>query len=148
MRAFFSGPGVDNCKELPSDLGPRQGLEEPEEGRILVVEPIVMMVEDARDPTNIAPILHSHPQIHFGVFEERVAIAEDFLEIDEQRRHPERIVPVDGVTDLQKAAHVRRLAGQANDLDGVAHGQFGSVSARRRRPADGRTPGSQHSHFL
>jgi len=78
------------------------------------------MVHDPRHPADIPSVARRDPELHRGVFEERVRRGEHLLEIELQRRHPVRVASVDPVRHLEKPVQRARLELERNNGRRVA----------------------------
>jgi len=67
-------------------------LEEPEERRPLVVKGVVVLINDARDASDVDAVAPRDPELHLGMLEQRVGVGEDRLQVAEQRGDPIGVV--------------------------------------------------------
>jgi hypothetical protein len=126
-----SKPIRDRPKKGPAHLTVVDGFEESKRSDTRGSGLIEVVIDHSGDAANIVPCFASDPKLHSSVLKQRVFIGEHLFEIHQQGSHPERIVSIYEVTDIQKSGDITRGARQMHNFDRLVHAVGDGIDLRQ-----------------
>ena len=124
-------PTASGFKQRGEDGGIIDGFEKAELANAIIITRAAELANLSRDAAHRPAILLGQKKFGLGMLEIRVLLGVKVFEaLQIERRHPMRVIAVDGKGQVQKRADAGLVANRS-DGDGITHGDWLSLAASR-----------------